>query len=52
MAFDVLTLFAKAGTHKLADPKEHFLKQHLQDKLAFIDGNMDHARIRDFSGGQ
>lgn len=49
LTFDTLTLFAKAGPHKLADPREHFSKQNLQNKLALIDGDMSHARIRDFS---
>ena len=49
LTFENLTMFAKAGPHKLADPREHFSKQNLQNKLALIDGDMSHARIRDFS---
>ena len=49
LTFGNLTMFAKAGPHKLADPREHFSKQNLQNKLALIDGDMTHARIRDFS---
>jgi phage/plasmid-associated DNA primase len=49
LTFDTLTLFAKAGPHKLADTREHFSKQNLQNKLALIDGDMNHIRIHDFS---
>ncbi|EQB70194.1 MAG: hypothetical protein AMDU1_APLC00070G0010 [Thermoplasmatales archaeon A-plasma] len=46
---DELTLFAKAGPHKLTDPREHFSRQNLQNKLALISGGLKHDRIYDFS---
>lgn len=49
LSFGELTLFAKASPHKLADPKEHFSKQNLQNKLALIAGDLKHTKIRDFS---
>ena len=49
LTFDQLTLFAKASPHKLADPKEHFSKQNLQNKLAILSGDLKHTKIRDFS---
>ncbi len=49
LTFGNLTMFAKAGPHKLADPREHFSTQNLQNKLALIAGDMEHARIHDFS---
>ena len=49
MTFDNLELFAKAGPHKLADPREHFSTQKLQNKLALVEGDMKHRRIYDFS---
>ena len=49
LTFDQLTLFAKASPHKLADPKEHFSKQNLQNKLAVLSGDLKHTKIRDFS---
>lgn len=49
LSFDTLTMFAKASPHKLTDPKEHFSRQNLQNKLALISGDLTHKKIRDYS---
>ncbi len=49
LTFGELTLFAKAGPHKLTDPREHFSRQNLQNKLALISGDLKHNKIHDFS---
>ena len=48
LTFGPLTMFAKASPHKLTNPKEHFSKQNLQNKLAIIHGDVPHKKIRDF----
>jgi phage/plasmid-associated DNA primase len=50
LTFGSLTLFAKADPHKLTDPKEHFSRQNLQNKLALTSGDLKHDRLHDFSG--
>ena len=49
LTMDDLVLFAKAGPHKLADQREHFSKQNLQNKLALLKGDLSHSTIHDFS---
>ncbi len=49
LTLDQLTLFAKASPHKLADPREHFSRQNLSNKLALVSGDLKHNKIRDFS---
>lgn len=49
LTFGPPTMFAKASPHKLTNPKEHFSKQNLQNKLAIIHGDIPHKKIRDFS---
>ncbi len=49
LTYDQIRLFAKAGPHKLTDPREHFSRQNLQGKLALISGDLKHTKIRDFS---
>ena len=49
LTYDQIRLFAKAGPHKLTDPREHFSRQNLQGKLALISGDLKHNKIRDFS---
>jgi phage/plasmid-associated DNA primase len=49
LTFGPLTMFAKASPHKLTNPKEHFGKQNLQNKLAIIHSDIPHKKIRDFS---
>lgn len=49
LTFGPLTMFAKASPHKLTNPKEHFSKKNLQNKLAIIHGDVPHKKIRDFS---
>jgi phage/plasmid-associated DNA primase len=43
------SLFARAGPHKLADSREHFSKQNLQNKLGLVWGDLAHTRIHDFA---
>ena len=49
LTYDQIRLFAKAGPHKLTDPREHFSRQNLQGKLALISGDLKHTKILDFS---
>lgn len=49
LTYGQIRLFAKAGPHKLTDPREHFSRQNLQGKLALISGDLEHTKIRDFS---
>ena len=49
LTYGQIKLFAKAGPHKLTDPREHFSRQNLQGKLALISGDLEHTKIRDFS---
>ena len=49
LTIENIELFAKAGPHKLADPREHFSTQKLANKLALVEGDMSHRRIYDFS---
>lgn len=49
LTFEQLSLYAKAGPHKLTDPREHFNRQNLHNKLALVAGDISHERIKDYS---
>jgi phage/plasmid-associated DNA primase len=41
--------FSNATPHKLTDPREHFSRQNLSNKMAIIHGDIPHSAIGDYS---